>query len=75
MKYLKKFVNTLDYEIFIEGDEVALPNVSVIFEGNNPIVMYNPIINPDIEYYDPVLNDILDNLMERDFNNDFDNIF
>lgn len=41
MKYLKKFENHTAYETYINGSDVALPNVSLCVQQNE--VHYNPI--------------------------------
>jgi hypothetical protein len=50
MIYLKKFNNLSDYEIFKEGNEYIIPNVSYV-EGSND-VLFNPILKlkPDTWY-------------------------
>ena len=44
MKYLKKFENHSDYEIYINGQDAILPNVSLCEDQNE--VHYNPIVPP-----------------------------
>ena len=46
--YLKLFEEHADYETYIEGQDVILPNVSYC-EDNN-CVHYNPQINKNIIY-------------------------
>lgn len=52
MKYLKLFENHTAYETYINGSDVALPNVSLCVQENE--VHYNPIVNETrlIAYYD-----------------------
>ena len=48
MKYLKKFETHSQYETYINGSDVALPNVSLCVQQNevhyNPIVIVQPLI-------------------------------
>ena len=58
MKYLKKFTNISDYEIFKGGGSYILPNVSYI--ENDDVVMFNPSLNlnPDTWYATYYVNDL-----------------
>lgn len=52
MKYLRKFSKGANYQAFIKGEEINLPNVSYTVDENK--VYYNPIVtqpNNEIWYY------------------------
>ena len=48
MKYLKRFSQHADYEAYMGGGEVFLPNVSVCDDDAADVVHYNPIVEPTI---------------------------
>lgn len=46
MKYIKKFGNSSEYEVFLQGDGFVRPNVSYISEDSE--VFYNKLIEPGV---------------------------
>lgn len=48
MKYLKKFTHHADYEAYIGGGVIFLPNVSICDDDEPNVVHYNPIVEPTI---------------------------
>lgn len=47
MKHLKLFNQVSEYETYMDGDEVVLPNVSYVKDGE---VYYNPSVEPSSSY-------------------------
>ena len=72
-KYLKKFTNHTDYESFINGGGVELPNVSLCNQENE--MHYNPVPQPLIMVYNVDSEEVTDQNIYADYAIDGNAVF